>query len=42
LLEAKSQGLIELVEPLVGHLRKAGMWVTEDVRRRVRVLAGEA
>lgn len=41
LLEAKSQGLADCVEPLVDQLRNAGMWVSDDVRRRVLALAGE-
>ena len=41
LLEAKSQGLTERVEPLIDQLQAAGMWVSDDVRQRVLVLAGE-
>jgi predicted nucleic acid-binding protein len=41
LLEAKSQGLLERVGPLVGQLRRAGMWVSDDVQRRILVLAEE-
>ena len=41
LLEAKSRGLTERVEPLVDQLREVGMWVSDDIRRRVLVLAGE-
>lgn len=41
LLEAKSQGLIESIEPLVNRLEDAGMWISDDIRRRVLALAGE-
>jgi len=35
LLEAKSQGLTESVEPLVSRLKDAGMWISANIRRRV-------
>jgi predicted nucleic acid-binding protein len=41
LLEAKSKGLIERVGPYVNHLQDAGMWLSEDVRKRILTLAGE-
>ena len=41
LLEAKSQGLTEQIEPLVNRLVDAGMWISTDIRRRVLSLAGE-
>ena len=41
LLEAKSLGLTESVEPLIDRLVKMGMWVSYDVRQRVLALAGE-
>ncbi len=41
LLEAKSRGLIEKVEPFVAHLNDAGMWISEEVKQRVLKLAGE-
>lgn len=41
LLEAKGQGLTGSIGPLVGRLKDAGMWMSEDIRRRVLALAGE-
>jgi len=41
LLEAKSFGLIESVKPVIHRLEKTGMWVSEDIRRRILGLAGE-
>jgi predicted nucleic acid-binding protein len=41
LLEAKKQGLIKKVAPLVDDLQMAGIWVSADVRQRVLTLAGE-
>lgn len=41
LLEAKSVGLIESVKPVIHRLQKTGMWVSEDIRRRILALAGE-
>jgi predicted nucleic acid-binding protein len=41
LLEAKSLGLTESVEPLIDRSVKMGMWVSCDVRQRVLALAGE-
>lgn len=41
LLEAKSQGLTAGIEPLVKRLEDAGMWMSDDIRRRVLALAGE-
>lgn len=41
LLEAKAAGLIDQVGPLLERLRETGMWVSEDVRRRILVLADE-
>lgn len=42
LLEAKSQGLVEKVEPYVSGLNNAGMWVSAEVKHRILVLAGES
>jgi predicted nucleic acid-binding protein len=42
LLEAKSSGLIESINPVIHRLEKSGMWVSEDIRRRVLALAGES
>ncbi len=41
LLEAKSRGLTESIKPLVDQLAKAGMWISEDIRKRLLALAGE-
>jgi len=41
LLEAKSQGLTESVSVLVNQLENAGMWISDDIRKRVLKLAGE-
>jgi hypothetical protein len=41
LLEAKKQGLTESVAPAVDNLVISGMWISEDVRRRILELAGE-
>lgn len=41
LLEAKSQGLTESIEPLVNQLEGAGMWISTNIRQRVLALAGE-
>jgi predicted nucleic acid-binding protein len=42
LLEVKSCGLIEVIEPVVDRLEKSGMWISEDIRRRVLALAQES
>jgi len=42
LLESKSRGFITSVEPFVNHLIEMGMWIDEDLRRRILTLAGEA
>jgi len=41
LLEAKSQGLTDLIRPHLDRLRDAGMWMSEAIRQRVLALAGE-
>lgn len=41
LLEAKKQGLISEIAPLVDKMRLSGMWISEDVRQRILLLAGE-
>ncbi len=41
LLEAKSEGLTERVEPLVDRLAGAGLWISDDIRHRVLAIAGE-
>lgn len=42
LLDAKSAGLTDHVEPWVDKLADAGMWMSGEVRRRIITLAGEA
>ena len=42
LLEAKSQGLIDKIEPFVINLTEAGMWVSAEVKHRILVLGGES
>jgi len=41
LLEAKSHGLVEDIAPLVTRLIDSGMWISDDVRRRILGLADE-
>ena len=41
LLEAKSQGFIDKVEPYVTKLSDSGMWVSAEVKQRILKLAGE-
>jgi len=41
LLEAKSQGLIERVDPVLERLKKSGLWMSDDLRRKILALAGE-
>ena len=41
LLEAKSQGLTEAIEPLIARLEEAGMWISDDIRQRILALADE-
>ena len=41
LLEAKAQGLTDLVTPSVLRLSQAGMWISPEVRKRILALAGE-
>jgi hypothetical protein len=41
ILEAKSRGLTESVKPVVKRLAEAGMWISDDIQRRILALAGE-
>lgn len=41
LLEAKTQGLTDKVEPLINHLSDTGMWLSAEIRQRILTLAGE-
>ena len=40
-LEAKSQGLIKQIEPLIVQLQHNGMWISEPIKQRILTLAGE-
>lgn len=42
LLEAKSNKLIDKVEPYVTRLGESGMWISEEVRHRILALAKES
>ena len=42
LLEAKSQGLVDKIEPYVTNLSESGMWVSTEVKQRILKLAGES
>ncbi|MBV6401348.1 MAG: hypothetical protein CNIPEHKO_01648 [Anaerolineales bacterium] len=42
LLEAKSQGLIEKIEPHIAKLSDSGMWVSAEVKQRILTLADES
>lgn len=41
MLEAKNLGMVGSIAPLVGRLADAGMWLSDDVCRRILALAGE-
>lgn len=41
LLEAKSHGVIDQVEPYIAKLSESGMWVSTEVKQRILKLAGE-
>ena len=41
LLEAKEEGHLERMAPLIDRLMTVGMWLSEDLRQRILVLAGE-
>lgn len=41
LLEAKSQGLVDKIEPYIINLSEVGMWVSTEVKQRILILAGE-
>lgn len=42
LLEAKSHGLVDKIEPYITELSESGMWVSAEVRQRILKLAGES
>jgi len=41
LLEAKSKGIAESIKPLLDRLEEQGMWLSEEIRHRILILAGE-
>jgi len=42
LLEAKSHGLIDNVEPYITKLSESGMWVSAEIKQRILKVAGES
>jgi predicted nucleic acid-binding protein len=42
LLEAKSNGLIDKVEPYITKLSDSGMWISAEISQRILKLAGES
>jgi predicted nucleic acid-binding protein len=42
LLEAKSHGIIDKVEPYVSKLGDSGMWISAEIKERILKLAGES
>jgi predicted nucleic acid-binding protein len=42
LLEAKSNGLIDKVEPYITKLSDSGMWISSEISQRILKLAGES
>jgi len=42
LLEAKSHGIIDKVEPYVSKLGDSGMWISAKIKERILKLAGES
>jgi predicted nucleic acid-binding protein len=42
MLEAKSRGLVQEIEPFVSRLGNAGMWMSDDMRQRILILANES
>jgi predicted nucleic acid-binding protein len=41
LLEGKSHGLVDKIEPFVLHLEQAGMWISAETKLRILTLADE-
>ncbi len=41
LLEAKTQKLVEKIEPMITQLGESGMWMSEEIRLRILTLADE-
>lgn len=42
LLEAKSRGLIDKIEPFISKLSECGMWVSAEIKQCILKLAGES
>lgn len=42
LLEAKSHGIVQKVEPHVSKLSDSGMWISAEIKERILKLAGES
>jgi predicted nucleic acid-binding protein len=42
LLEAKSHGVVDKIEPQITKLGEAGMWISTEVKQRILTLANEA
>jgi len=41
LLEAKANGIIDSIKPQLNQVSKAGLWISEEIAKRVLALAGE-
>lgn len=41
LLEVKRQSLLKSIEPVIDRLAEKGMWLSDDIRQRILILAGE-
>ena len=41
LLDAKTHGLTDKIEPFINRLADSGMWLSDDIRQRILALAGE-
>lgn len=41
LLEAKQIGLVQQIGPLIDSLAESGMWLSSELKTRIKILAGE-
>jgi len=41
LLQAKSNGLMDRIAPLINQLKDAGLWISDEIHQRILTLAGE-
>jgi predicted nucleic acid-binding protein len=41
LLEGKTAGLVDRIEPLLDEIARAGLWMSSQIRQRILILAGE-